>query len=167
MSQNHTCNDIQVAQVVSVEPVENSDKLWLCQVDVGEEKPRQVVAGLQQYVPREVMQGLQVVAICNLKPAKLAGQLSEAMILAASCMEGETRIVKTLQVPQGSSPGDKVCCRPYRCMPVASPLRARCVARSAWCSRTGHSAAAPRRWEAVDRSNSAPKTCACRFLPGR
>jgi methionine--tRNA ligase beta chain len=99
---------LQCARVLEVEPVEGSDKLWLCQVDCGEEKPRQIVAGLQQFVPRDVMLGLDVVTICNLKVAKLAGQTSEAMILAASCMDGETRIVKTLKPPDGASPGDKV-----------------------------------------------------------
>ena len=62
---------VQAARIVEVEPVENSDKLWLCKVDCGDEKPRQVVAGLQPYVPRDVMQGLSVVTVCNLKPAKL------------------------------------------------------------------------------------------------
>lgn len=68
-----------------------------------------MVAGLQPYVPRDVMQGLAVVTVCNLKPAKLAGQMSEAMILAASCMDGETRIVKTLKPADGSAPGERVC----------------------------------------------------------
>lgn len=99
---------MQAARVLEVEPVENSDKLWLCQVDCGDEKPRQIVAGLQAFVPRDVMQGLAVVTICNLKPAKLAGQMSEAMILAASCMDGETKIVKALKPPDGCSPGERV-----------------------------------------------------------
>lgn len=99
---------MQAARVLEVGPVEGSEKLWLCQVDCGDEKPRQIVAGLQAYVPREVMQGLDVVTVCNLKAAKLAGQTSEAMILAASCMDGETRIVKTLKPPAGCSPGERV-----------------------------------------------------------
>lgn len=100
---------MQAARVLEVEPVENSEKLWLCKVDCGDENPKQIVAGLQAYVPRDVMQGLEVVTVCNLKPAKLAGQMSEAMILAASCMDGDTRIVKTLKPAEGCTPGERVC----------------------------------------------------------
>lgn len=99
---------MQTARVLDVEAVQGSDKLWLCKVDCGDEQPRQIIAGLQAFVPRDVMQGLNVVTVCNLKPAKLAGQMSEAMILAASCMDGETRIVKPLQPPDGCSPGERV-----------------------------------------------------------
>jgi methionine--tRNA ligase beta chain len=93
---------------VSAVAVENSEKLWLCHVDVGDEKPRQVVAGLQQYIPQAEMQGRMVVTVCNLKPAKLAGQLSEAMILAASCEGPNGRIVRTLVPADGSKPGERV-----------------------------------------------------------
>lgn len=97
----------QVAKVVSVEAVENSDKLWKCQVNVGGDETRQVVAGLQPYISKEVMEGLVLVVICNLKPAKLAGEVSEAMILAATSSE-DSSVVRTLQPPAGCKPGDKV-----------------------------------------------------------
>jgi methionine--tRNA ligase beta chain len=102
---------IQVAKIVAVDAVEGSSKLWKCMVDVGDVEPRQIVAGLQQHIPREVMLGLTAVTICNLKPAKLAGQLSEGMLLAASSVD--TGFVRTLQPPEGAEPGDPVrstCC---------------------------------------------------------
>jgi len=98
---------LQVATVASVEAVENSDKLWKCQIIVGGGETRQVVAGLQPYISKEALEGLALVVICNLKPAKLAGEVSEAMILAATSAT-DPSIVRTLQPPEGCKPGDKV-----------------------------------------------------------
>ena len=91
-----------------MEAVENSDKLWRCQVDVGDDKPRQIVAGLQQHVPAGEMQDRLCVAVCNLKAAKLAGQLSEGMLLAAS--NADKTLVRTVQPPANATPGTQVCC---------------------------------------------------------
>eukprot|EP00892_Ulva_mutabilis_P010478 jgi/Ulvmu1/7802/UM004_0031.1 len=99
--------DLRVAKVVSVEAVDSSDKLWKCQVNVGGEEMRQVIAGLQPYISKDVMEGLLLVVICNLKPAKLAGEASEAMILAATSAE-DSSVVRTLQPPAACKPGDKV-----------------------------------------------------------
>ena len=61
----------------------------------------QVVAGLKQHVEREALQGSLAVAILNLKPAKLAGEASEAMLLAADApLEGGGELVKVL-IPPG------------------------------------------------------------------
>ena len=70
-----------VAKVKEVGFVENSDKLYLCQVQVGPDEVRQVVTGLRKHVPQEVLEGATVMTIINLKTAKLAGQLSAAMIM--------------------------------------------------------------------------------------
>lgn len=96
-----------MATIIAVESVQNSDKLWKCQVDVGDEQPRQIIAGLQPYISKEAMEGLSAVVICNLKPAKLAGEVSEAMILAATSVN-DASVVRTLQPPVGCKPGDKV-----------------------------------------------------------
>lgn len=65
----------------------------------------QVVAGLKQHVKREALQGSLAVAILNLKPAKLAGEASEAMLLAAdSPLEGGGELVKVLVPPGGCHP---------------------------------------------------------------
>ena len=77
---------MQVGKVVAVEAVPDSDKLWKCQIDVGDEKPKQIVAGLQQHLSLEQMDGLLAVIICNLKAAKLAGALRSPG-LRACCSE--------------------------------------------------------------------------------
>lgn len=98
--------DLRVACVLAVEAVDGSDKLWKCQVDCGDAEPRQIVAGLQQYISRDDMLKRSVVAICNLKAAKLAGQVSEGMLLAAS--SPDKGVVRTLAPPDGAEPGEQV-----------------------------------------------------------
>eukprot|EP01025_Chloroclados_australasicus_P052769 TRINITY_DN6163_c0_g1_i1.p1 TRINITY_DN6163_c0_g1~~TRINITY_DN6163_c0_g1_i1.p1 ORF type:complete len:234 (+),score=34.21 TRINITY_DN6163_c0_g1_i1:77-778(+) len=98
---------IKVARVMQVEEVEGSDKLYKCQIDLGDEQ-RQVVAGLKKYLSVEELQNQLVVCVCNLKPAKLAGQTSEAMIMASEVQDGDNIIVKTLIPPDGSKAGDDV-----------------------------------------------------------
>ena len=90
---------------MSVEDLPNSEKLYKLQVSIGGET-KQVCAGLKLFIPKEELNGLMVVVIVNLKAAKLAGELSEAMILAADTeLDGKT-IVRTLVPPPESSPGD-------------------------------------------------------------
>ena len=61
----------------------NADRLLVLKVDVGEEEPRMIVAGIaSRYQPEELV-GRTVVVVMNLKPAKLRGIVSEGMILAA------------------------------------------------------------------------------------
>jgi methionine--tRNA ligase beta chain len=97
---------VQVAKIVAVEAVEGSEKLWKCRVDCGDENTRQILAGLQQHVPLEAMLNRMVVVICNLKAAKLAGHLSEGMVLAAS--SPDKSVVVPLDPPEGSRAGDPV-----------------------------------------------------------
>jgi len=102
---------LQVAKVVDVGYVDNSDKLYLCKVEVSPGEIRQVVTGLRKYVPEDELKGRMVLTILNLKVAKLAGQVSEAMILATevevSPGSGEFS-VKLLNVPAGAAIGDQV-----------------------------------------------------------
>jgi aminoacyl tRNA synthase complex-interacting multifunctional protein 1 len=102
---------LAVGRVLSAAFVEGSDKLYLCQVEVGEPAPRQVITGLRKFVAQEALQGAQVVVILNLKPAKLAGHASQAMILAAEVLAPDTpegRRVLLLRAPSGAAPGDAV-----------------------------------------------------------
>ncbi|MDY0293413.1 MAG: methionine--tRNA ligase [Candidatus Methanomethylophilaceae archaeon] len=73
--------DIRVGTVVSADDHPDADKLFLLKVDVGEE--RQIVAGLKAFYSKEDMVGRRVLVLCNLKPAKLRGQISQGMLLAA------------------------------------------------------------------------------------
>ena len=86
--------------MVAAEPLANSEKLLKCSVEVGGGEVRQVVAGLQPYVAVDALRGSLVCVILNLKPAKLAGEKSEAMILAADTpAPGGGIIVRVLQPP--------------------------------------------------------------------
>ena len=70
-----------MARVLSVDGSSiPSEKLYKLQLDVGGEETRQVVAGLKMFVPAEQLLNSLVVAVLNLKPAKLAGVVSEVRI---------------------------------------------------------------------------------------
>ena len=73
---------IKIGEVKEAEKIEKSDKLLKLQVDLGEEKPRQIVAGLAKFYSAEELIGRKVCVVANLQPAKLFGTLSEGMILA-------------------------------------------------------------------------------------
>lgn len=76
--------DLRIGKVVSCERVPKSDKLLKCMIDLGEPTPRQVIAGIGKSFAPEDLVGKQVTVVANLKPAKLMGQESRGMILAAS-----------------------------------------------------------------------------------
>ena len=73
---------IKIGQVLEAEKIEKSDKLLKLQVDIGEEKPRQIVAGLAKFYSPEELVDRKVCVVANLQPAKLFGTMSEGMILA-------------------------------------------------------------------------------------
>ncbi|XP_061521494.1 tyrosine--tRNA ligase, cytoplasmic [Phycodurus eques] len=98
--------DIRVGKIVSVEKHPDADSLYLEKIDVGEAEPRTVVSGLVAYISQEHLQDRMVLALCNLKPQKMRGIESQAMLLCAS-IEGEPRRVEPLDPPEGSSPGDR------------------------------------------------------------
>ncbi|XP_067267731.1 tyrosine--tRNA ligase, cytoplasmic [Chanodichthys erythropterus] len=99
--------DIRVGKVISVEKHPDADSLYLEKIDVGEEQPRTVVSGLVAYISQEQLQDRLVVLLCNLKPQKMRGIESQAMLLCAS-IEGDPRKVEPLDPPEGSAPGDRV-----------------------------------------------------------
>jgi methionyl-tRNA synthetase len=79
---------LKVGTVVKAEEVPKSKKLLLLQVDVGEDEPRQVVAGIKEWYSADDMLNTQVCVVANLKPAKLMGYRSEGMLLAAKDEDG-------------------------------------------------------------------------------
>jgi len=79
---------LKVGTVVEAEEVPKSKKLLKLQVDLGEEKPRQIVAGIKEWYSPDALKDTQVCVVANLKPAKLMGMLSEGMLLAAKDDEG-------------------------------------------------------------------------------
>lgn len=98
--------DMRVGKIVEVSKHPDADALYLEKIDVGEAAPRTVVSGLVRFVPIEEMQNRMVIVLCNLKPAKMRGVTSEAMVMCASTPEK----VEIMSPPAGSVPGDLVTC---------------------------------------------------------
>lgn len=107
--------DIRVGKIVGVMKHPDADSLYVEQIDIGESKLRTVVSGLVKYVPIEEMKDRMVVLLCNLKPAKMRGIASEAMVLCASTPEK----VEILIPPPGSVPGDRIVVAGYEGTPDA------------------------------------------------
>jgi len=101
--------DLRVGKVLSVSNHPDADGLYVEQIDVGEEAPRTVVSGLRNFIQAEELQDRSVVLLCNLKPAKMRGVLSQGMLLAASRtnMEGVREVIP-LDPPAESVPGSRV-----------------------------------------------------------
>jgi methionyl-tRNA synthetase len=95
--------DLRVAKVLAAERVKGADKLLHLTVDVAEEKPRTIVAGIaQQYAPEQLV-GRKVVIVANLAPRKLRGLVSQGMIVAASLENGPPVLVAPVDdVPPGA-----------------------------------------------------------------
>ncbi len=96
---------LAVAEVKEVLPHPRADKLLIMKVDLGEGEPRQLVAGLKGFYEPEVLVGKQVVVVTNLAPARLRGELSQGMVLAA--VVGDNQPV-LLSVDKQVSNGAKV-----------------------------------------------------------
>jgi methionyl-tRNA synthetase len=79
--------DLRVGTVLSAAKHPDADKLLVVQVSLGEDKPRQIVAGLADRFSPEEITGKQVVVVANLAPRKLRGLMSEGMILVAKDAE--------------------------------------------------------------------------------
>ncbi|WP_456372219.1 methionine--tRNA ligase [Methanocaldococcus sp.] len=96
--------DLRVGEIVEAEDIPKSKKLLKLVVDLGDEK-RQIVSGIKNYYKPEELVGKKVIIVCNLKPAKLCGVVSEGMILAAEDDEGK---VCLLTVDKDIKAGSKV-----------------------------------------------------------
>lgn len=95
----------QVGEIISCEAVEKSKKLLCSQVRVGSEV-KQIVSGIRKYYSPEEMVGKKVMVLVNLKPAKLAGVLSEGMLLCAEDADGNL----ALMAPEKPMPaGAEIC----------------------------------------------------------
>ncbi len=93
---------LRVARILEVEPHPNADRLLKMQIDLGDER-RQLVAGLASHYSPEDLVGRQIVVVANLKPAKLRGELSQGMLLAASDGDGVAILTPARPVAPGAS----------------------------------------------------------------
>ncbi|CDW57407.1 methionine tRNA ligase, cytoplasmic [Trichuris trichiura] len=105
--------DVRVGLIKTARKHPDADSLYVEEVDVGEGKPRTVISGLVNFIPVDQMQNRPAVLLCNLKPVKMRGIESQAMVLCASTKEA----VEILEPPAGSVPGDPVICPGYEGIP--------------------------------------------------
>jgi methionyl-tRNA synthetase len=97
--------DLRVAKIVNAEHVEGADKLLKLTLDIGEENPRTVFAGIKSAYDPEKLKGRMTVMVANLAPRKMKFGLSEGMVLAAS---GETPGLFILSPDDGAQPGMRI-----------------------------------------------------------
>ena len=96
--------DLRVGEVLTAERIPKADKLLRLTVDIGEEKPRQILAGIAQYYEPEQLPGRKIAVVANLKPRKLRGYESQGMLLAASVGDEGKPVIATFteEVPNGA-----------------------------------------------------------------
>ncbi len=93
--------DIRIGTVVEVEKVPGSDKLYKLQVDIGGEL-RQIVTGLVDWYTADDLAGKVIAVVLNMKPAKIFGQWSYGMLLAAE-IDGKLALLTTdHEIPNGA-----------------------------------------------------------------
>lgn len=96
--------ELRTAKIIEAKPHPNADKLMVLQVDVGDET-KQIVAGIRQHYSPEDLVGKCIVVVNNLEPAKLRGEDSNGMLLAATAEDGG---VVLLQPERPLGPGCKI-----------------------------------------------------------
>lgn len=100
--------DMRVGKIISAEKHPDAESLYLEKIDFGEEYgPRTVISGLAGLVPLDSLKDKMIIGLCNLKPQKMRGIESQAMLLCAS-KTLETRCVEPLEPPSDSEVGDRV-----------------------------------------------------------
>ncbi|OEF22353.1 tRNA-binding protein [Aliivibrio logei] len=92
--------DIRVGKITDVKRHDNADKLYIVQIDVGEQS-LQTVTSLVPYYTEEELMGKQVVVLCHLAKAKMRGETSECMLL---CAETEDESESVLLTPERLMP---------------------------------------------------------------
>ncbi|MDX1807931.1 MAG: methionine--tRNA ligase [Sulfurospirillaceae bacterium] len=96
---------LKIGTILEAEEVPQSNKLLKLQVDIGEEKPRQVIAGIKEYYSPESLINTQIALVANLKPAKIMGLMSEGMLLAAKDKDGLSLMRPESKKSNGSNIG--------------------------------------------------------------
>jgi methionyl-tRNA synthetase len=96
--------ELRVAEILEAERIEKSAKLMKLQVSLGEELgKRQIVAGVAKHYQAEELVGKRIAVVANLKPAKLMGETSEGMLLAASTGDSLELLFLSDAIAAGSS----------------------------------------------------------------
>lgn len=108
--------DFRVGKIVECEVNPASDKIYMEKIDMGNGEIREISSGLQKHYTLEQMIGAMVVVICNLKPRKVAGNMSAGMVMCAQLDDGS--VIEFLTPPEGSQVGDAVTFEGYERKPL-------------------------------------------------
>mmetsp|Transcript_15884 Transcript_15884/g.31124 ORF Transcript_15884/g.31124 Transcript_15884/m.31124 type:complete len:1126 (-) Transcript_15884:229-3606(-) len=100
------CLDIRVGKVVAVKKHEAADTLYVEQIDVGDQEPRQIVSGLVKFCTEKDLLNRKVLVACNLKPSKLVGVVSNGMVMAAS--NADHTAVDLMNIPAECKVGERI-----------------------------------------------------------
>jgi methionine--tRNA ligase beta chain len=119
--------DLRVGKIVSIEKHPDAESLYVEKIDVGEAEPRTIVSGLVSYYEASQLLGRSCIVLCNLKPSKLRGIMSQGMVLAASVGSKSTEDltvkpqVQILDAPAGAKIGERVQVAGYTDQKVNEP----------------------------------------------
>jgi methionyl-tRNA synthetase len=95
--------DVRVGQIVLAERIPNADKLLRLEVDLAEQAPRQILAGIAEWYPPEELVGRKILVVSNLQPRRMRGLESRGMLLAASADDGRPLLATVpSETPNGS-----------------------------------------------------------------
>ena len=96
--------DMVVGEILSAEKVPETDKLLKLSVNLGEDKPRQIISGISLYFPDcSVLVGKKCMFVANLEPRTIRGLESEGMILAVSTEDGKFSLLEpNAEIPVGT-----------------------------------------------------------------
>jgi methionyl-tRNA synthetase len=94
--------DLRVGQIVAAERIPNADKLLRLEVDLAEEAPRQLLAGIAEWYAPESLVGQKIIVVSNLQPRRMRGLESQGMLLAADA-EGRPMLATVpTETPNGA-----------------------------------------------------------------
>jgi len=103
--------DLRCGRIIECSRVPDADTLYLLKINVGEEAPRQVISSLVKHYQEDQLKDRQVVVYCNIKPGKMRGYDSQAMILAATRDKGtENEVCELVTPPSGTTEGTRAMC---------------------------------------------------------
>lgn len=87
--------NLKVGKIISIKKHPEAEKLYIEEIDIGEEKPRQIISGLKDHYKEEELLNKKVIVVANLKPAKLRGEMSEGMVLAVEDENKKVGVIET------------------------------------------------------------------------
>eukprot|EP00736_Rhodelphis_marinus_P006043 Rmarinus@m.25977 len=96
--------DMRVGLIKKAWKHPEADSLYCEEIDVGDDSPRTICSGLVKFIPIEKMENRRCVVICNLKPAKMRGVMSNGMVLCAS--DKEKTVVEFVEPPADALIGE-------------------------------------------------------------